>query len=196
MTCRSRISYVALRTPREPAGSGEKLSRSNLTRARWTGDSHRRAQRNQRRGQTGRVHEVGGPVVAKNGVILIFSAGYQRFTAGVLREQAEAITEIPAAGTLAEIAGDRSHRSHLRAGDTGRGLRQRGIVPGDGAMGAQLLDRNQRAEGHTLLDRADALQLAYAFHVDQTLGLLDVILQQREQIGAAGEHGCVTPAWA
>ena len=82
----------------------------------WPGDGDDRIERNQRGSEARRAHVEGGAFVAEDGMVAVFAAGHQGHAA-VFAEQAEAVAEVPAARTLAEIAADRAHITDLLAGD-------------------------------------------------------------------------------
>ena len=74
------------------------------------------AEGDERRPEGGGADEVGRPV-GEDGVELVLSGGDERFAVGAFGQEAEAAAEVPAAGPLAEVAGDGAHVAQLRAGD-------------------------------------------------------------------------------
>ena len=114
----------------------------------------------------------------------------------ILRQQTEAVPEIPAARPLAEVAADRAHGANLRAGDAFRSVRQGGILGTNGLVFQEFFHGDERADGHSFSGGMNAIQACDILDIHDALGCDDIFLHQAEQVGAAGKHGCVVPVGA
>ena len=153
-------------------------------------DAHASAGGDERGRDAGGRDEVRRTVVAEDGVIAVVTIGDQRLAALlVFGQQAEAVAEIPAARALAEVAAHGRHVADLRAGGVFGDGGERRVVLADVGVVGEVGDASQRADaqpGARVV--ADAVQTGDRLDVDQALGGDDVVLHEREQVGAAGEQ--------
>ena len=101
-------------------GRDEELLHRDFATAGRRHELHLGVQSDQGGTQARSTDEVSRAAVSQDGVILVLAIGNQRLAALVLRQQPEALAEIPAARPLAQIAADRPHVPDLRAGDSHR----------------------------------------------------------------------------
>src|SRR6202040_4044120 len=138
------------------------------------------------RRQGRRMHEVGGTVVAEDGVVAVVPVDHHRLAA-VLRQQAMAGAEVPAARALAEVAGNGAEVADLRPGDVAGGLRHHRQLPAYLRVGGQLVEGHQRADAQARAVDAQAAQGGDAAERDDAARRLDAVLHQRQQVRAAGQ---------
>src|SRR5262249_10910119 len=124
----------------------------------------------------GGADELRGALVAKDGVIPVVTAGDQILAGFVFGEKAEAVAEVPAAGTLAEIATDGGGVADLRAGSFVEGIRQSGKVLDDGSVVGEIGEGGERADAKTVRGGSNTLQLSNVLQIHQAFGMGNVIL--------------------
>src|SRR5207247_9113731 len=98
------------------------LCQRRLAPSVWSHQADGCAIGNQSRHDCGWADELGRTVVAEDGVVTIVAFRNQVFSRFVFGEQAEPIAEVPAAGTLAQVAAERCHVAYLGAGGFVRGF--------------------------------------------------------------------------
>jgi hypothetical protein len=127
-------------------------------------------------------------------MVFVFSIGNQRFAGGVLSQQSMAVAEVPAAGSLAEVAADGAGIAELRAGHPRGSLGQGRIFLLNGGAFEELLQGDQRSDAETGCgSRPDTLQFLDSLDVYEPPGPADIILHQAQQIGAPGKDFDFTP---
>ncbi len=122
-------------------------------------------------------------------VILVGAVDRHAARAAVL-EARETAPEIPAARTLAQIAGDRTHVPERRRGDGLRGERQRSKSLANGGMRGEIGDSDSsRAEARrSVISQGDVARARQMPHVDEVGWAHDLLFHRHEQIGAAAER--------
>src|SRR2546423_11942226 len=111
----------------------------------------------------------------------------------VLCEQAEAVPEIPATRSLAEVAAHGADGHQLRAAHTFRRDDQSGEVFLDGFVPGQFAERRHGANADGLALDLDAFQFRDVPEADDTAGRGDALFQRGQQVGATGEDLGVAP---
>src|SRR5579871_6869290 len=155
---------------------------------------HLRAERDRSRTQARRTDEIRRSA-AEDRVIAIVAVRNQAL-AVLHGEQSEAAPVIPATGTLAQVAADRSHVADLRTRDAHHRAVQRRKFAANGCVGSKFIERHRRANAQPLPGSMDSAKLLHAFDVHQTFGSVDEILHQADLICAAGENVRFAPLGA
>ena len=171
----------------------EEFFRRDLARLAFQpGDRDGRAKRNQRRAKTGRVDEQRGAVIAKDGMITVFSFAHER-RALVFGKQPESIAVIPATRSLAQVTAHRANGHQLRAANPDGCRDQRGEVFLYVFVLRQFRQRGHRADAHVFLFDLDAFDLRNVSQTDDPFRFGDVLFERRDEVGAAGEDFCFPP---
>ena len=97
------------------------------------------------------------------------------------------VAEVPAPRPLIEIAADRPLIADLRRADFDRRRDDRGIQPRDVGVLGQIDHLHGRADPQAAVDRGHR-RLERALHVDEAIGLRDVVLHPRQQVLAAADR--------
>ena len=157
-----------------------------------SGECDRGAQRNQSRCQARRAYEIGWALVGVYRVVAVVSIRYER-TALTLGEQSEALSVVPASGSLTQVAGYRAHGCDLRAGDSCDGLDQRRKMSTNRRMSAQVSQRGHCTDADLITAGFDVLQIADCFQADHAPGRGEILFQGRDQVRPAGEDFRLPP---
>jgi len=108
-------------------------------------------------------------------------------------EQAEALSVVPAARALAEIAAHGCHVAELRAGDGRRGIGERLGGGFDVGVFGQFIQGDESADADPGAGLLDAFEFLDVLDVDHAFGRVKVFLHEADEIGAAGQHVGVSP---
>src|SRR5207248_6982840 len=107
--------------------------------------------------------------------------------------QAVSAAEVPTAWPLTEVATERRQVANLWAGGIARRLCQRGILLLKCCIVGDLGQRSERANTQRVIHDARTAQLFDPLDIDQAVRCGDVVLHQRNQVGAAGENLNLSP---
>src|SRR5262245_46342899 len=102
-----------------------------------------------------------------NRVVLVFTGGGVALRTTFLKTDNFFQPKVPAARSLAEIAGNGAKVADLRRGYRVRSLREAGKILNHGRVFYQLRKRNQRADSQTLRVGLDLIHAAYVFQIYQ-----------------------------
>src|SRR5712692_3703710 len=152
-----------------------------------TGDREGGAEGDERRAKTRRADEGGGAIVAKKGVITVVPFTNQR-GAVAQGEKPETVSKIPATWTLAKVAADGADGHDLwTAHAVGRGNQSREMLF-DSLVLSHLGQGGRRADAHAFFVDFDALEFRNVAQADHALRFSDVLLERRDEVGAAGQN--------
>ncbi len=137
------------------------------------------------------MHDV-RRTAAENRVIAVEALGGVAGVATFFEADDVGIAKVPASRALQEIAADRCEITNLRRGGFTRRLRQRGEMRADKRIRRHLMHLHQGAHLETAFAVGfDGVDTFECFEIDQTFGTDYALLQQIEQIDAAGKRGMI-----
>ena len=123
----------------------------------------------------------------KIGVVLVLTVHGEAGGASFFQAGELLVPEVPAPRTLIDVAADGADVPDLWRADFSRRIGDCRIHPaGIGVLG-ELRERHRRANPHPAVRRARN-RAVQTLHVDQALGLGDVVLHHRQEIHPAGER--------
>ena len=174
------------------AGQAMKLGERDRPFSRGSADDDFCVKRRERHGEVGRIggNTVVGPaedrVVAVEAVKGRAAGARPAFVA----RKIVLVAEVGAARALHHVAADRGHVAELAGGRGQQRLGDDGEAPAYLRIRCHIAHAGQGADAQAAIrQRLDPLHVGQTVDVEQPLGQRDAVLDQPEEVGAAGDEG-------